>query len=115
VNNLRHKRKTRFVPASHSDFDFVAPGYENVFMVALGCKSGLVFEDPKDYEHFSRDRKLHHFIKCDEDTVDRIKSLESVLREKIDFRSTARLLNCTRKDIIETYMNLYPDRFIDRL
>ena len=106
MDNLRHKRKTGFVPASHSDFEFVSPGQENIFMVALGCKSGLVFDNPKDYEHFSRDRKLHHFIQCDEDTVIRIKGLESVLRERIDFRSTARLLNCTRKDIIETYMNL---------
>jgi hypothetical protein len=115
MDNLRHKRKTGFVPASHSDFEFVSPGQENIFMVALGCKSGLVFDNPKDYEHFSRDRKLHHFIQCDEDTVNRIKGLESVLRERIDFRSTARLLNCTRKDIIETYMNLYPDRYIGRL
>ena len=115
MDNLRHKRKPLFVPASHSDFEFVSPGHENIFMVALGCKSGLVLDDPKDYEHFSRDRKLHHFIKCDEDTVDRIKGLECVLREKIDFRSTARLLACTRKDIIETYINLYPERLIDRL
>ena len=84
-------------------------------MVALGCKSGLVFDNPKDYEHFSRDRKLHHFIQCDIDTANRIKGLESMLREKIHFRSTARLLNCTRKDIIETYMNLYPERMLDRV
>ena len=115
MKNLRYKRKNRFVPTSHPDLDFVSPGHENIFMVALGCKSGLVFDDPKDYEHFSRDRKLHHFIQCDEDTVNRIKGLESMLREKIHFRSTARLLNCTRKDIIETYMNLYPERVIDRV
>ena len=115
MKNLRYKRKARFVPTSHPDLDFVSPGHENIFMVALGCKSGLVFDDPRDYEHFSRDRKLHHFIQCDEDTANRIKGLESILREKIHFRSTARLLNCTRKDIIETYINLYPDRVLDRV
>ena len=112
---MRLKRKASTVPDFHSDFEFVSPGRENIFMVALGCKSGLIFDDPKEYEHFSRDKRLHHFIQCDEDTVKRIKGLESVLREKIDFRSTARLLACTRKDIIETYMNLYPDRFTSRL
>ena len=115
MRNMRLKRKVASVPAFHSDFEFVSPGQENIFMAALGCKSGLIFDNPKDYEHLSRDKKLHHFIQCDEDTAIRMKGLETSLREKIDFRSTARLLTCTRKDIIETYMNLYPDRFIGRL
>ena len=115
MNNLRLKGKTHFVPTSHSDFEFVSPGQERIFMVGFGCKSGIVFDEFEKYEHYSQFKNLHHFIKCDDDTAHRIKKIEEKLRERIDFRSTARLLTCRRGDIVETYMDVYPERLIDRL
>ena len=90
MNNLRLRGKSLFIPTSHSDFEFVSPGRERIFMVGFGCKSGIVFDDLEKYEHYSQFKNLHHFIKCDDDTADRIKNLEQLIREKIDFRSTAR-------------------------
>ena len=109
--NLRIHSKGPPVPSSHPDFDFVKPGEENVFMVGLGCRSGIVFTQSSDYEHFSREAGLHRYIKCvDEETIKRFHQMQKNLIEKIDFRSTARLLSCTGKDIVETYMEHYPER-----
>ena len=113
MKNLRERQKELNTPRSHPDFDFVKPGVENVFMVGLGCKSGIVFTEPDDYEHFSREKGLHRFIKChDTDTIDRFKGMQENLIEKIYFRSTARLLACTQKDVIQTYIEHYPEREI---
>ena len=114
--DLRKRKREGRPPKSHPDFDFVKPGTENVFMVGLGCKSGIVFTEPNDYDHFSREKGLHRFIKCiDSDTIERFKSMQGNLIEKIYFRSTARLLACTQKDVIETYLEHYPERDGDDL
>jgi hypothetical protein len=111
--DLRKKNKGQIIPRSHPDFDFVKPGVENVFMVGLGCKSGIVFTEADDYDHFSREKGLHRFIRCyDMDTIDRFKDMQENLIEKLYFRSTARLLSCTQKDVIETYIEHYPERVL---
>ena len=111
--DLRKKHREADLPRSHPDFDFVKPGVENVFMVGLGCESGIVFTEADDYDHFSRERGLHRFIRCyDKDTIDRFKGMQENLIEKIYFRSTARLLSCTQRDVIETYIEHYPERVL---
>ena len=64
MNNLRLRRKTLFIPTSHSDFEFVSPGRERIFMVGFGCKSGIVFDDLEKYDVV--DRAIAHFEKLAE-------------------------------------------------
>ena len=111
MKDLRQNNSPSTNLKSHPDFDFVKPGHENLFMVGLGGRSGTVFTDIKDYGHYSSFAGLHNYILChEEETIERIKSLQKTLKETAHFRSTARLLSCNRTDIIRVYDEHYPER-----
>ena len=115
---MKNQRLTTkaFIPSGHPDFDFVKPGNENLFMVGFGCHSGRVFTDSKEYEHYSRVDKMHHFIRCkDSDTIVRFKGMEEDLVFKLNFSATAKLLSTNKRKIIETYIENYPERNLGTL
>ena len=115
MKNQRLRSKV-FVPSGHPDFDFVKPGYENLFMVGFGYHTGKVFTELKDYEHYSRAEKTHYFIRCaDIDTVERFKNMEESFLAKLNFSATARLLTTNKRKIIETYIENYPERTLGTL
>ena len=115
MKNQRLRSKV-FVPSGHPDFDFVKPGYENLFMVGLGYHTGRVFTEEEDYNHYSRAKGVHHFIKCrDIDTIQRFKNMERDFLSKLNFTATARLLTASRRKIIETYIENYPERIDNQL
>ena len=102
MKNLRIKEKKTKID-THPDFEVVPRGQEDVMIVTWGGKSGTVYTDPKDYEKYE---DYHIFLKAHgDDVVNRLKSIESILREGASEFVRAR--NCYLSDVVEAYEGEY--------
>lgn len=102
MKNLRIREKKSKID-THPDFEAVSRGQEDVMIVTWGGKSGTVFTDPKDYDKYE---DYHIFLKVHgDDVVDRLKSIESTLKQGA--AEFVRARNCYLSDVVEAYEGEY--------
>ena len=103
MNNLRMKRPLH-KPMRHPDFEFVKAGEENLLIVKMGGKSGRVFTDKKDYEHYIVAN--HHCIYASEEVIKNFVDLESELT-RIAGEDYTKTRNMVTSRLIRAYISAY--------
>jgi len=107
MKNMRRSEKEYYHIKDHPDFRIVEKGEEDVFIVAIGARSGTVMTDPMDYDHFTPEH--HIFLKAnDQQVIQNLLSLQEELQEIANV--TARVRGCGLYRIIDTYTNKYGRR-----
>ena len=103
MNNLRLKKELRKT-MRHPDFEFVKAGEENLLIVKMGGKSGSVFTDKKDYEHYIVGN--HHCIYASEEVIENFINLEpELIRIASDQYTKTR--NMVTGSLIRAYISAY--------
>ena len=91
-------------PMAHPDFEFVKAGEENLLIVKMGGKSGRVFTDKKDYEHYIVAN--HHCIYASEEVIKNFINLESELT-RIASEEYSKTRNMVTGKLIRAYISAY--------